>query len=78
MIASPDQCYFHGEEVVLKGSYVCFECGHVWKTAGEIVEAHLSELEAISAVNETNLEPGAAKKAALRFCPLCLHDWPPR
>lgn len=66
-------CYIHHKyEEIRKGSYVCFECQHVYTSAGEIVEAHIVNLKIL----DTEYIDGEAKVAALRFCPLCLHDWP--
>jgi len=62
-------CYIHGQtELCPKDTYVCFECGHAYISAGEIIDEHLLSMKEVGAT-------GSAKKFARSFCPLCLHDW---
>ena len=52
------------------GAYrACLECGHVWRTADELLAAHNRELARYPGnIPETDA-------ARVSCCPLCIHNW---
>lgn len=82
-------CFIHQEDEQLHPhSYqICFECNHVYQTAGELITAYNQEITKHNLRDEdldfpdgwkySDLEP--LKKIydpnKITFCPLCLHDF---
>lgn len=67
-------------ETALEGDVYkyCLECGHIWKTAQELVEAYNREVDAINSADGTGLVATYVETAdQVYFCPLCLHDFLP-
>lgn len=46
---------------------VCFECGHVYRTADEMIYEYTSN-------GQDDYGPDVSVEE-IPFCPLCLHDW---
>lgn len=64
-----DQCWFHGEEPIPDGCYkVCYECGHAFATAEDLLEA---ERQICAQVGTTPVE----KAEDVEICPLCTHSF---
>jgi len=61
-------CTWHGDEPVPEKYFrLCIECGHVFVTREELIEAHRAAAEAVGIDPEhTHLNT---------FCGLCLHDF---
>lgn len=54
----------------------CLECGHVYKTAQELVEAYNREADSINDAYDGPPPVTYMEKAEdVNFCPLCLHDF---
>jgi hypothetical protein len=60
-------CIDDKNEVITPNTHrVCFECGHVFELADDLVSAFF----------ETYPERKQVVASEITFCPLCLHDWP--
>lgn len=64
------------EEVPADGAHIiCYECGHVYATAGALVDAYNA---AVDAMRAKGFEPPPAhvrSADAVTFCQECLHDF---
>jgi len=50
----------------------CLECGHVYRTAADLVEA---ENDIRRQMGDAELDPLGDALAQIFSCPLCTHDW---
>lgn len=74
MITTDPGCYFHGEEPIPSGGYLCGECGHVYPTATDLLNAYNTELAQHHGVNGQPYTP-VTNPDDIYFCPMCTHDW---
>lgn len=74
-IGEGEFCYSHGrrEPIPDDGGYVrCFECGHVFATRDELIDAHQTK----AGLTNDELTPQMLKHLE-GFCGHCVHDfWP--
>lgn len=61
-------CFWHHRyEERIEPYRDCFECGHVYNSAEELIDAYNSEKpDDIAEVSDVDL---------ISFCPFCIHDW---
>jgi hypothetical protein len=68
-------CYWHHVDEPAAGAYkACGECGHVYRTAGELREAWV-DTAADGHAPEVPTSDGAPPAEEIFACPLCAHDW---
>jgi hypothetical protein len=64
-----DECWFHGAEPIPHGCYrVCFECGHAFATAQELLDAERK------ICREMGIRPSESAED-VDVCPLCTHSF---
>lgn len=73
-------CHWHGRHEPTAGYRVCFECGHVFLTERNLIEAHnrvVAELNADQTPNywPTKVIPDATSGEEVFCCPFCIHDF---
>jgi len=82
-------CYScHADEADEPSYRSCFECGHVWRSAEELLAAHNEHLAVYADPEATAISAAFAARGipVLPFvpemnaghvycCPLCIHDW---
>ena len=62
-------CYTHHVDEPSEPAYrFCYECGHVWRTAAELLAEHNRQLAVYGRPPETDVNQ-------VFCCPLCIHDW---
>ncbi len=76
---TPDEWFcwtHHRHEPPKKQSFRhCFECGHVYGSAEELVNEYINGGRAAGMkVEHVSYHPLMAVER-IHFCPLCLHDW---
>lgn len=67
-------CHSHGrrEPIPDGGAYiVCFECGHVYRTRDELIDAHQANV----GLTDDELSEPAMGKRLEGFCGHCVHDF---
>lgn len=72
-------CVIHNIIEAISDSYdwVCFECGHAYRSAQEIIDEDLKarqEFHDIGYNFDDDLTP-VTDIDKITFCPLCVHDW---
>jgi hypothetical protein len=74
-----DWCYscWRAEPIPPSGAYIsCFECGHAYETAQELLAAYNAEIDRFNASGMSISELAHSEDAdAIVFCPLCMHDF---
>lgn len=83
-------CFWHEIDEPVEGSYIqCFECGHVYRTAGQLRRAYRREYwETTGKWSKPFGEPGfwpplparlwrllTIKVKEINFCQECIHDF---
>lgn len=73
-----DWCYscWRAEPIPPSGAYVtCFECGHVYETANDLLIAYNDMVEGLNSVMSSIGPINWAENAeGILLCPLCMHD----
>jgi heterodisulfide reductase subunit B len=77
-MATHSKCAIHeaDEEMVEEPYMVCFECGHVFNEAEDLVKAYEEMVEDLKKRdNEGGHFMPKYEAARIFFCPHCLHDF---
>lgn len=80
-----DRCAVHGYEPVPPDAFrICVECGHVYASEQELLDAHNAVLLQIQTHSRLQWQRGdeppyvyhaAVSADQVHCCPLCTHDW---
>lgn len=70
-------CHIHHRiEDIEKGDYrICGECGHIFRTADELVAEDLRVRLMLKAYDSEGTEYKPVEPALIFTCPLCAHDF---